>query len=102
MKYLGIFLVALAAKSYSVVECERPIEKIWTGDDPHKLYVVHGDSYAPSGMRLEDVGDNEIINRTLSILLAAHISGKRSVFRYANGSSCTPTSAQQIIGVWIE
>jgi hypothetical protein len=102
----SIFILGLFCnQSFAVVECKRPISKVWSGNDANKIYVIHGDGYGGgSGMNLASAdNDNNIINRTLSMILAGHMASKQVIFRYQDGSSCTPSSGtQQFIGVWVE
>ena len=112
MRIRSLFFLALFISNTAVavswdIDCVRPIKSIRTAAMDYTLYVIHGDGYANSGMQLTNVeNDNEVINRTLSLLLTAHISGKVAIFRYVdtNGAeaTCTPSATQQFIGAFIE
>lgn len=108
MRVKAFFILAIFISNTAMaVDCIRPIKSIRTASMDNKLYVIHGDAYANSGMQLANVGnDNEVINRTLSLLLSAHLSGKVATFRYidTNGAAatCTPSATQQFIGAFIE
>ncbi len=98
-------LLMFSMTAQSVVQCQRPVLKIWAGKDGNKIYVIHGDGFGNSGMKLESVdNDNEVINRALSIILAGHMADRKITFRYNAGASCTPSSSttQQFIGAWVE
>ena len=111
-KLILIFMmsVSVSALAITTVGCERSIAKIRQGNHSANLvYIEHGDGYANSGMQLTNIDDNEkIIDRTLSMLLAAHIAGKKITFSYINTGSGAPTckpelpNTQQFIGVELE
>lgn len=103
---LTLILTVYASASYGL-DCTRPIKNVWSGFDGHKVYVIHGDGFANSGMRLEYVNnDDAVINRTLSIIMSAGMASKSISFRYSGGddgsaASCTPTVTQKLIGAWV-
>lgn len=102
-------LILLFANVASATQCNRPIEKIFTGytTSTSKIHVEHGDGYAASVVRLPFVNNDEkIVDRILSVLLTAHMAGRQVTFRYAedlNGGSgsCTPSVNQIVEAVWI-
>lgn len=108
MKKLPLILCILfySTNAFSL-DCTRPIKNLWSGYDPNRIYVIHGDGYSNSGMKLEYVNNDEaVLNRTLSIIMSASMSNKTITFRYTGGvdgsvPSCTPTVQQKLIGAWI-
>ena len=105
-KLLILFVISFSSMAMSL-DCTRPIKSIRTAAMDNKVYVIHDDGFANSGMQLQNVGnDNEVINRTLSLLLTAHVSGKTVKFRYittnGNAATCTPSATQQFVGAFIE
>lgn len=105
--FLSCLLYFATSNAYGYVECTRPIATIWSGYDNYRIYVQFNDSYAPAGMTLADVGNDEkVVDRALSIILSGYLTGKNITMRYshgANGSapSCSPTVIQEVIGAWI-
>ena len=104
ISFIGLFFANIHA--YAYIDCERPIKRIWAGSDGNRIYVTHGDESGNSGMPLAVVeSDEKVIDRALSILLSAKMSGNPVTFRYidTNGTAatCTPTSTQYFIGVWL-
>lgn len=101
---LGVALL-MATSSALAIECIRPIERIFTGYtvSESKIHVEHGDGYAASAVRLSSVNNDEkIVDRILSVLLAAHMGGREVKFRYpGTTASCTPTTNQLVEAVWI-
>lgn len=105
-----VSLLVAPAVSVADVDCRRPIKKIFTGHTPtsSKIHIEYGDGYAPAAMRLAYVNnDEEVVNRTLQLLLAGHLSGRHIVSRYVAGldgsaPSCTPSSTQALVAAWIE
>src|SRR5712692_2628800 len=96
---VGTFLLLTGFKAYASVDCIRPVATVWSGYDENRIYVVYRDQYAHAGMRLVDVANDErVVSRTLSVILAGHLTGRTITFRYSQGSdgstpSCTPTVA---------
>jgi|GEM_PF-5235883 len=90
-------------------ECNRPIKRIFTGftTTTSKIHIEHGDGYQPSVVRLPQVNNDEkIVDRILSVVLAAHLSKTPVTFRYASTISgkpatCKPIEGQYIQAVWI-
>ena len=98
------------SQSVFAIECTRPIKRIFTGytTSTSKIHVEHGDGYAASVVRLPYVNNDEkIVDRILSVLLAAHMGGKQITFRYLQGdngseASCTPSVSQITQAVWLK
>lgn len=105
-----VSLVLMPVISIADIDCRRPVKKIFTGHSPttSKIHVEYGDGYAPAAMRLPYVNnDEEVVNRTLQLLLAGHLSGRHIISRYSGGldgsmPSCTPSSTQALVAAWIE
>jgi hypothetical protein len=103
-------LILLVSQQALATQCKRPIKKIFTGytASTSKIHVDHGDGYAASVVRLPHVNNDEkIVDRILSVLLAAHLGGREVTFRYSQGedgsaASCSPTVSQLTQAVWIE
>lgn len=91
---------------YAAIDCQKPIERIYAGHDV--LFVMHGNGYSWSRMRIDYVdNDQEVLNRTLSMMLTAKASGETLIFRYTEGidgspASCTNNIKQKFVGVWIK
>jgi hypothetical protein len=104
---IGLVVLSTSMSAGAFVECPRPVAYIWAGSDANQIFITYSDGYAPAGMQLAFVGnDQSVVNRTLSMLLAGHLASKTIVFRYSEGfdgstASCTPTAWQKLIGVWI-
>jgi hypothetical protein len=104
---IGLAILSTTSSAGASVDCPRPVAYIWSGADPNQIFVSYSDGYAPAGMQLAFVGnDQSAVNRTLSLLLAGHLASKTIIFRYSEGfdgspASCTPTAWQKLIGVWI-
>ena len=105
-----VSLLLVPVVSLADIDCRRPIKRIFTGhtDTTSKIHIEYSDGYAPAAMRLLYVNnDEEVVNRTLQLLLAGPLSGRHVVSRYAGGldgseASCTPRSIQALIAAWIE
>ena len=103
MVFQGDSLGALAA----IADCSRPIQAVWSGYDGNRIYVLYRDGFAPAGMMLTYVNNDEhVANRTLSVILAGQLGGKSVIFRYLEGEdgsppSCTPAVTQKRIGAWV-
>jgi len=99
-------MFGVVSQSYAL-DCTRPVKNLWSGYDSNRIYVIHGDGYAASGMKLEYVGNDEAaINRTLSVIMSGIMAGKTVTFRYSCGvdnspPSCTPSVTQKLIGAWV-
>lgn len=99
-------LMFYSTQAFSL-DCTRPIKNLWSGYDANRIYVIHGDGYSNSGMKLEYVNnDNAVLNRTLSIIMSGSMANKTITFRYSGGEdgsapSCTPTVPQKLVGAWV-
>ena len=109
-KIILFVIIAFFSQAASATECKRPIKKIFTGytASTSKIHIEHGDGHDSSVVRLSHVNNDEkIVDRILSVLLAAHLAGRDVTFRYAQGldgspASCQPTVDQLTQAVWLE
>jgi len=101
---IGFFLFVSAPVSANEF-CIRPIKSISVNESI--IDIEHGDGYQRSVMKPEWVNGNiDLINRTLSVLLAAKSTSKSVRFLYSaahndTAASCTPSLVQKLIGVTI-
>jgi len=106
-KIILLALFFISCNSYAYKDCDRPVKRLWSGDSPNKIYVTYTDGFADAGMKLEYVNnDEQIVSRTLSIIMAGAMGGKSIRFRYSEGTdesaaTCTPTVDQKLIGAWL-
>jgi hypothetical protein len=108
---LSLFLfVFFSSQSVFSAECDRPIDRIFTGYTPStsKIHIEHGDGFSASVVRLPYINNDEkIVDRILSVLLAAKMGEKDVRFRYLKGednsaASCTPEVSQILQAVWLK
>jgi len=91
-------------------QCDRPIGRIFTGYtlSTSKIHIEHDDGFSASIVRLPYVNNDEkIVDRILSVLLAAKMGRKEVRFRYLKGeddsvASCTPKVSQILEAVWLK
>ena len=104
-RFLFFLFVTIFAAQANAKECTRPIERIFTGytSTTSKIHIEHGDGFAASIVRLPYVNNDEkIVDRILSVLMAAHMAGRSVKFRYAQGDAvCRPQGVQPISAVWL-
>lgn len=109
--FLGSFLSAVIVTAHAdIIDCKRPVKRIFTGytETTSKIHVEYSDGYAAAAMRMQFIGnDEEVVNRTLGMLLAGHMSGRTLYSRYISGldgsePSCTPSTNQALVAVWVE
>ena len=113
-KFVIVLCVCFFSGSAMALECFRPIERIFTGYtvSTSKIHIDHGDGYAASVVRLRYVNNDEkIVDRLLTVILTAHMTGKGDKgiwFRYASGvdgsePSCKSTGVMQAVeAVWLD
>ena len=98
-------LVAFSIASQAQVNCVRPIKSIATSATT--IDIDHGDGYQRSVMSLNwNDNDQDLMSRTLSIVLAASLAGKDVRFTYSSahngtGASCKPVLIQKLTSVQI-
>lgn len=96
-----------APEARADVDCTRPVSRVWSGNNGYQIYVMFSDGKSPAGMMLADAAnDQAVINRTLSVILAGHVSGRPVTLRYTVGSdgsvaTCAPAVLQRFSGAWI-
>ena len=111
LKFIPVLLlIFISVNASASIDCERPIKRVFTGYtlSGSKIHVEHGDGYAASVVQLPYVnGDEKIVDRILSTILAAHMGSKKIEFRYLKGinnssASCQPTVNQITEAVWLK
>lgn len=105
--FILFLLLSVASHDVFALDCARPIARVFSGYDGNKIYVIYSDGFANAGMNLSDVdNDEQVVNRTLAIILSGHLAERTITFRYAAGqdgsaASCTPTVTQRLVGAWV-
>ncbi len=63
-----------------------PLRRVWAGYDGARIYVQFDDGYSDAVMNLADVAsDEQIVNRSLAMLVAAVTAGRPVTLRYISG-----------------
>src|SRR6266705_866074 len=105
----GTVLLLTSLSALGDIDCTRPISGIFTANNGNacNIYVEYKDGFSAACMTYADPGtDQQILNRTLGVMLAGYIAGKTVTIRYSGGvdgspPSCTPTTWQRITGAFV-
>lgn len=100
-----LFLLVFPSLGFSITECDRPIQKIWStaeSPDNETVWVVFSDGGGAIYKSQSQISTGQMA-RFFSMVLTASTTGKDLRVRYPeDGLSCPPsTNRNDFIGVWL-